>query len=261
MFCEGRSLLKGVTMNIRFLIKNILLRLGVALKNNRKSKALFYHDIYETVNYKAADADVCMGTHIDVFKTHVETIRKEGFEIVSRITKPEGQVCIMLDDGFRGIYECREFFYSHNVFPTIFLAVDLIAKEGFLTKEEILDLQQHGFNFECHSWSHCDLTIWSDEELKHELGDSKEWLSEMLGKEITEICLPIGYFNDNLLKQLQLYGYQNIYSSMPGNYDDFSHGLRRRNLVQYATAEEVALILRGGNELLKGRYEKMHHKS
>lgn len=206
------------------------------LHRSHKSKILFYHDIYKTINYKASDADVRMGTSLDMFKRHLEVIRKEGYTVASQITEPKDQVCIMLDDGFRGIYECRQFFYDHGICPTIFLAVDLIGKEGFLTKEEILDLQEHGFIFECHSWSHKDLTIWNDEEQKRELGDSKKFLSELLGKKVTEICLPIGYFNDHLIEQLKAYGYKKVYSSIPGNYcEQTIGGMITRDLVQFAT--------------------------
>lgn len=248
-------------MNIKKIIKLTFLKYSSIVNKNKKSKILFYHDIYKTTNYKATDDDVCMGTHLDMFKRHLEVIRKEGYTIVPRITESEGQVCIMLDDGFRGIYECRQFFYDNQIYPTIFLAVELIGQEGILTKEEILDLQAHGFIFECHSWSHKDLTIWNDEDLNRELGESKKFLSEMLNKEITEICLPIGYFNDHLLEQIKLYGYKKVYSSIPGNYWEPTVGsMIARNLVQFASPTEVRLVLRGGNEILKNRYVNMHFK-
>lgn len=244
------------------LIKLFLLWISSLINRNHKSKILYYHDIYKTVNYKALDVDVYMGTHIDLFKKHVEIIRKEGFEIVQQITKPEGQVAIMLDDGFRGIYEVRNFFYKNNILPTIFLPAGHLGEDGLLTKEEILELQNNGFKFECHSWSHEDLTQFSDEELQRELGDSKKNLSNLLGKTVREICLPIGYFSDHLIEQLKLYGYKEVYSSIPGNYVEPIHGwLRTRNLCQFSSPAEVKYILRGGNQIIKRRYEKMHYKN
>lgn len=245
-------------------IRLLLLYCSSILKRNHKSKILFYHDVFSSVNYKALDDDVYMGTPLSLFKKHVEVIRKEGYAIVPRITKTEGEVAIMFDDGFRGIWECREYFYEQKICPTIFLPVDYIGRkdEGILTIEEIRELQQHGFIFECHGWSHKDLTSFNDEELKRELGESKVELGKMLGKEITGICMPIGIFSDHLLEEIQKYGYKDIYSCIPGNYDHHPHGiLLTRNLCQFASPLEVKLILRGGNELVRGRYERLHHRN
>ena len=79
-------------MNVRSLAKLSTMWCSSVIKRNRGSKILYYHDVYECENYRALDADIQMGTHISLFKKHVETIRKEGFEIVPRITEPEGQV-------------------------------------------------------------------------------------------------------------------------------------------------------------------------
>lgn len=246
-------------MNIRNIIKLVIMFFSSILHRNKKSKILFYHDVYLTTNYKAKDDDVYMGTPLELFKEHVDTIRKEGYVIVPRIVKEKGEVAIMFDDGFRGIWECRKWFYDQNIFPTIFLAVEYIGTEGMLTESEILELQQHGFNFECHSWSHNVLTKWSDDALVHELFDSKNYLSKLLNKQIQEICLPVGYYNNHLLEEIRKYGYTSIYSSIPGNYSDLTPGdMYRRNLCQYAGINEVKLVLRGGNESLKNRYEKMH---
>lgn len=247
-------------MSISRIIKMCLLTVGSMIFRNKKSKILFYHDFHVGEGYVAPDCGVVMGTQLDAFKKHLEVIKKEGYTIVPKITKEEGEIAIMLDDGFRGVYENRQFFYDNNICPTIFLAVDLIEKDGFLTKDEILELQDHGFIFECHSWSHTNLANKSDKELKRELGESKEYLSKLLGKEVTEICLPIGYFSDHLLEQLRAYGYKEIYSSIPGNYSDRIHGyIRARILCQFASPKELKMFLRGGSKLIRGRYEKRHH--
>ena len=242
-------------MSLRSTIKTILLWAGAALCRNHKSKLLYYHDV---------NGDTCytdMGTPQDLFLQHLDTVAKEGFQIVPRITKDEGEVALLFDDGFRGIYDVRQLFYDRHICPTVFLAVELIGQEGYLTKKEILELQSNGFIFECHGWSHQDLTGFSDDELVRELKHSKEMLSELLGKEVTEICLPIGYYSDHLLEQIKKYGYKTVYSSVPGNYNELvADMMRPRHLLQHASPCEVRYILHGGNNLLRNHYIKLHYR-
>lgn len=249
-------------MNLKFIVKESILCAGSVIHRNRGSKILYYHDVYSTVNYKALDADIYMGTPLELFKRHIEAIRSEGFEIVPRITKDEGQVTIMFDDGFRGIWECRHYFFDNGLYPTVFIPAGYIGRTdlGLLSVDEILQLQQCGFNFECHGWSHVQLINFNDVELKHELMDSKVCLSNILSKEISGLCMPLGFFNPHLLDIIRKSGYKDIYSCIPGNYSDHPLGMISRNLCQSASPREVRLILRGGNEILKLRYLKMHNK-
>ena len=250
-------------MNIRHTIKLAIMRWSSMRHRNHKSKILFYHDICQGEGYRSLDSGDLMATDIELFKEHIAVIREEGYKIVPHIKNPEGEVAIMLDDGFRGIWENRQFFYDNKIFPTVFLPVEYIGQvdKGILSKEEILELQAHGFTFESHGWTHDELTRKTDDELRLELGESKDLLSRMLGTRVTALCLPLGLFTDHLLDEIKQYDYREVYSCVPGNYEEPAPGgMRRRNLCQFASPEEVRLILRGGNEMLKTRYQKMHHK-
>ena len=239
---------------IKELVKNILLLCGVLLNHNRKSKILYYHDVHHDSPYTD------MSTRYEVLQSHIETIKKLGYTIVPNINSAINQISIMFDDGFRGIYDCREFFYANNICPTVFLAVSLIGQHGYLTVDEIIDLQNHGFNFQSHGWRHEDMTSLSDEQLHLELVEARKTLSELLGKDVDEICLPIGYFSDRLLDKLSKEGYREIYSSIPGDYDDLVYGMRRRNLLQSSSPYQVSMVLKGGMSLLSNRYLKLHKR-
>lgn len=247
-------------MIVKEILKRVLMSASSVLHNNHGSKILYYHDVFRTINYRALDADIHMGTPLDLFKCHIDVIRNEGYEIVREITEPRGQVSIMFDDGFRGIYECRDYFYDNKILPTIFLPAGFIGDtdKGLLSYEEILDLQSHGFKFECHGWNHVALDTVSDSDLDKELIESKAFLSQKLGKNVDSICMPLGFFTNHVLERIREVGYEKIYSCIPGNLSDNPFGLLTRNLCQYATPEEVRLILRGGNALLQRRYMKMH---
>ena len=242
-------------MLLRNNIKTVLLGLGSVLHRNHKSKLLYYHDVFGDTQYTN------MGTPLELFLSHLEVIEKEGYKVVSCIGSTEGEVALLFDDGFRGIYDVRQVFYDRGLCPTVFLAMSLIGQPGYLTKEEILELQSHGFIFESHGWSHEDMTTFRGDVLTHELVDSRKWLSEFLGKDVRELCLPIGYFSDYVVEEAHKAGYTTIYSSIPGNFYEQVHGsLRTRNLLQYDTPRQVKYILKGGNELIRKRYERMHFR-
>lgn len=248
-------------MKIQRLVKLGILLIGSILYRNKKSKILFYHDFHTGRGYVAPDCGIVMGTPMDVFKKHVEAIKAEGFQIVTHITKEDGEICIMLDDGFRGVWENRHYFYENKIYPTIFLAVDLIGQDGFLNADEIIELQDHGFNFESHGWTHTNLTTKDNNELIRELYNSRMYLSKLLQKDVQEICLPIGYFSDHLIEMAIKEGYSEIYSSIPGEYNNKIYGkLRPRILCQFASPFEVKLLLRGGGNIIRKRYERLHHK-
>lgn len=244
------------------LIKHLMMWMSSMIYSNHKSKLLYYHDICHGEGYRSLDSGDVMGTDIELFKKHIEVIRKEGYKIVRNISNPDGEVAILLDDGFRGIWENRQYFYDNKIYPTIFLPVDYIGKtdKGILNEYEIRELQANGFVFECHSWTHDELTHKTNEELKKELCESKAYLSKLLSKKISGLCLPLGFFSNHLLDELKKYDYTEVYSCIPGNFEDKVFGMRRRNLCQFATPWEVKMILRGGLAILAGHYIKLHHK-
>lgn len=251
-----------IITELKLAIKNIVMWTGSMLKNNHGSKILYYHDVFKTTNYSALDADIYMGTPLDLFKKHINVIRSEGYEIVRKITKSEGQVALMFDDGFRGIWECREYFFDHGLCPTIFLPIEYIGRTdlGMMTLDEIKELQRHGFIFQSHTCTHRPLTSVPETELNKELVDSKEKLSKMLGAKVDALCMPLGFFTPRLLQKIKAGGYTEIYSCVPGNANEGPYGLITRNLVQYSSPRQVKFILRGANDLLKKRYLKLQCK-
>ena len=154
---------------------------------NNDSKVVYYHDV--STNYTT------MGTNLDLMKTHFEIVRQSGYTIVPNITKRQNQVMVCFDDGWAGIYDNKDFFIDHNIVPTIFIAVDLIGADGYMTVGQIRELQALGFQFECHTWSHQSLTLFDDDILKHELKDSKKELERLFGHPFTAICYPQGRFS------------------------------------------------------------------
>lgn len=240
-------------MNLRELIFSI----GRWINPNPKaSKVLFYHDVAgNDVSYTS------MATDIALFKRHIEIAKEEGFKIVPKITKREKEIQLCFDDGFRGIWDFRSYFVDNELRPTVFLAIKLIDTPGYLSKEEILELQCMGFVFESHAYSHTDLTNFDSDELRFELAESKRILEALLGKLVEEICFPIGYYSDQVCKSACEIGYRLLYSSIPGDYFTLNaDGVIFRCISQFASENEFRQIINGGMVFLKSHYYKRHKR-
>lgn len=211
------------------------------LYKEKKSKVIFYHDVHSP-DIRYTD----MSTSIDLFKRHISIIQSEGYSIVNNIKLRTSEIQICFDDGFRGIYDNKDYFIAHNIRPTVFLAINLIGQDGYLNTFEILELQEMGFIFESHAYAHQNLTTFNDTDLRYELEASKRYLENLLKKEVTELCFPIGYFSDRVLNFCGYAGYKTLYSSLPGNYyNKRNDGLIYRNLVQFSSPSEFKTIING----------------
>jgi peptidoglycan/xylan/chitin deacetylase (PgdA/CDA1 family) len=237
------------------LFKSILLQIGAILTRSTSSKVVFYHDVHCFAK-KYTD----MSTSIEMFSAHIDMIHRQKFEIVTTISEKSGQVQICFDDGFMGIYDNRNYFIEQKIYPTVFLAVSLVGTDGYLGRDEIIELHRSGFRFQSHAWSHENLTLFDDKLLAYELEASKEYLEKLLDHPVNEICFPLGYFSDRVCSACLKAGYQLLYSSIPGSYHKRDQeGLIPRHLVQSYTPHEVIAVLHGGLLLFKNRYRKAHY--
>ena len=235
-------------------IKHLALKTFALFCRDDGPKVVYYHDVGK--NY------TCMGTPFELFKSHVECAKKNGFSFIRTLAdlKEKKQLQICFDDGFRGIWDYQQYFLIEEIFPTIFIPVDLIGRLGYLTWAEVLELQGLGFHFEGHTWSHRPLTDVPENEWQHELRDSKCYLEDKLGKEISCLCFPCGFFSDDVISAAREAGYRYLVASYPGcvKEDDM---LIPRHLVQSFSVKDYGLVLQGALGPLRSRYIRQHKKS
>lgn len=241
-------------MGIKKILKNGVLAYGFLFHKNRYSKVLFYHD--------AGVIYTDMGTPMDLIKKHIGVIKSCGFEIVENISKQENQIMLCFDDGWSGIYDEKDFFIKNKIFPTVFIAVCLIGAEGHLTIEQIKELAKLGFHFETHSWSHDNLAQYNDEDLHHELFDSKVEMERLLSMRFDAICYPQGLFSDKVIKMSNTVGYKRQFSSIWGAYYDKieTKGIICRDLVQNISPKVLKFVIEGASPYLTSRYLAQHYK-
>ena len=238
------------------LIKSALYRIG-GLRRSTASRVIYYHDVFSQRSYTE------MGTPLGAFCRHVDVAKLMGFTFVRDITEAHRQLMICFDDGFRGIWDNRQYFFENRLCPTVFMPVNLIGKDNYLTRDEILLLQEQGFVFQGHSWNHDNLPHYSDIDLRHELWDAKEELQQILGKEVDSICFPQGYFSDRVIRFSLEAGYKKLYSSLPGGrFECIGEGLYSnlicRSLMQGISLGDFKAILQGGDSVFRRFRLKKH---
>ena len=233
---------------MRRFVKETLIGIFAHVRRDGAAKVVFYHDIGKEWTP--------MGTSKEIFLEHMKCLR-------------DGDV-ICFDDGFRGIWNEREKWASGGVKTIVFLALGLVGKSGYLTWDEIGELQdKYGFNFQCHTWSHQTLAGpynqevpeplggRTDEWYRHELLDSKAELERRLGKPVTSLCLPVGHFSDDVIRRCREAGYKKVYASYPGNVTD--EYIQPRCLVQDLSPNAFKNVLNGGMAPLARRYMSRHY--
>ena len=235
------------------LSKEIVFKVLGKIYHDRISKVLYLHDVYLGESY--AKNNPC--TEIGRFQEMVEVIRGCGFDFVKEFTDKRNQIKLCFDDGFRGIWDNREVFFTERIYPTVFIIKSFVGQEGYLTENEIKELASHyGFVFQSHTVGHISITDpkVSEEQLRFELSESKKYLEDLLKCNVDSICLPRGYFSIEKLKVVKQY-YKKIYSSIPGSVcSRLKYGMIARNLIQGLTDEELKATIYGAQTLLAPYY-------
>jgi peptidoglycan/xylan/chitin deacetylase (PgdA/CDA1 family) len=241
-------------MDLKNMIKNIIISLSSLIKNADDSKCIFYHDIHSKNRFTD------MSTPVDLFVKHINVIRELGFEIVHEITKEKNQISISFDDGFKGLYKNIGIINKLEVPITIFVVSSFLDRDNFLTTHNLKELAINKFiKIQSHTFTHAELPTLDSDSLQMELKKSKEILESICETEMNSICFPKGLFDKSVIKKSSEVGYNKQFSSLPGSYhSEVFPSVKRRSLVQSASEKEFKSILKGGDNILYYWYYKKH---
>lgn len=182
-----------------------------------------YHGMSEDLESHAPAREKKFWVPQAQFHEELSHIRSMGFstallkEMWSPAVPANGsgsKVIITFDDGLVS---------AHRVaFPTLqevgaraefFLNTSTIGKEGYLSWQQIEEMQKWGMSFQSHSHDHVDLTRSSGEELERQLKVSKEALEDQLGVPVNFLAAPFGALNSTVVDCALRLGYQAVCST------------------------------------------------
>lgn len=163
---------------------------------------------------------------------------------------PRGEVALTFDDGFADMYTDALPVLTRERLPSsMFLVAQTLTPAGqavdwvdgpvseplrTLTVDQVLEMQDAGVDFQSHSWAHHDLTRLSEEECVRDLEDSREMLSELLGRPVTVLAYPRGRHSPHVRRAAERAGYSHALAlpeapEEPGRYAVPRVGIYRGN--------------------------------
>lgn len=153
----------------------------------------------------------------------------------------ERKVAITFDDAFASIVDnCFPILRKYGFTAGIFVPVKYLGRvpcwssgrncpdtdEIVMNEQQIIKLDQEGYEIFSHTVSHPVLTDISDDMLETELVDSKKTLERIIGRQVCGISYPHGAYDDRVCKAVRKAGYQIGFTIEPNLIDSSTDGLR-----------------------------------
>jgi peptidoglycan/xylan/chitin deacetylase (PgdA/CDA1 family) len=148
---------------------------------------------------------------------------------------PRGQAALTFDDGFEALHtNALPVLVREQLPATVFLVAQTLTPGGqpvdwvdtpgtqplsTLTRDQVLEMQDAGADFQSHSWAHLDLPRLSEEECVRDLRDSREMLSELLGRPVTLLAYPRGRHAPHVRRAAARAGYTHAFA-LPERAED-----------------------------------------
>lgn len=126
---------------------------------------------------------------------------------------PNKSILITFDDGYTNNYTYLfPILKKLDMKATIFVVASSVGQTPgeypHFTWEEAREMEQSGLvDIQSHTYSHCDLTSLTPEQIKYELRMSRYLIEKNLNKKCDYLAYPFGFYNDEVLNVATEAGY------------------------------------------------------
>lgn len=199
----------------------IVIMLSTVMEESRTLRipVLMYHAVVDSGDQRGR-----YSVSVDEFRQHLEHLKAEGYTSIkdqdllaireeSRPC-PQKPIILTFDDGrpehHRIVYPLLKEYGFHGVF---FVITGRIGQMNSLTDEELIEMRDAGMSIQSHSHSSLHLDTLAPSQRQHEIAASSRTLESLLQKPCTSFCLPGGWYDASVLKDIQDESYKLIFSS------------------------------------------------
>ncbi|MEA1948423.1 MAG: polysaccharide deacetylase family protein [Thermodesulfobacteriota bacterium] len=163
----------------------------------------------------------------DDFKAQMKYLKENGYHVITldqllgffeyQEQIPEKSVAITFDDGWISVYDIAFPILKEYGFPaTIFIYTDFIGGGKAMSWKQIKELSEAGFDIQCQTKTHRNLTVLKKKEsfkeyfksLEMEISYPKKLFKKKLNKECKCLAYPYGLTNNLVIAMLKKHGYR-----------------------------------------------------
>jgi peptidoglycan/xylan/chitin deacetylase (PgdA/CDA1 family) len=130
---------------------------------------------------------------------------------------PPKPIIISVDDGY--VDDVRTILpdlQRLHMVATFFVITGRATEPGFLTADQIRQLDQAGMDVGDHTAHHVDLRLLTASELQSETAGSRQVLQGILGHPVYYFAYPFGAYNDTVVQALHAAGFTMAYTTAAG---------------------------------------------
>lgn len=195
--------------------------LGVSEESYQTVPVLCYHKFSKTTSDK-------MTVTAEAFESQMRYLKVNGYQVIpleqlfdflaGKAQVPKKSVVVTIDDGWRSTYDIAYPILRKYGYPaTLFVYTDFVGGGGnALTWEMIAELSRNGFDIQCHTKTHRNLSRISRREsfnqyfesLRREINESTRLLKKHLKKDVRYLAYPYGDTNPLVIALISKAGYR-----------------------------------------------------
>jgi len=186
---------------------------GLELQDQYVVPIVVYHQVAP-----CGDSGNLLNVTVDHFDEQLSFLMKHKYNVISldelvsstksRKPLPHNSVVLTFDDGTEDNYQYAFAILKKYGFPaTIFIIPSKVGKKGYLTWDQIREMDKAGITFGSHTVTHVYLPDLPKGKQKQEIFVSKKIIEHRLGHRINHFCYPKGGFTDDVKSFVRQAGY------------------------------------------------------
>lgn len=157
---------------------------------------------------------------------------------------PEKPILITFDDGYLDNYDQAYPLLDRFTTPaTFFIITSLLGAGSRLADKHIQRLARAGMSFGSHTVSHRRLDELPDEQVRHELSDSKTCLEGVLGKPVVSLAYPQGGYNNKIIELACNAGYVSAFTTTSGVCSRSTAALELKRIPVFSYDADVIAVM------------------